>query len=186
MKKELLTLLLLFLATLSYSQSFKEDPNFVKQAPNAKGYMLDTVSASALKKDQLYSNALAFLSNRFKDSRSIIESKDLDLGEISFKGNTQTTVSISDTTKKGKVSTYLETVKLFFKCKIYLKDQKFKIVLYSLEKPFTSLIASELKLPIDPFETVLMAKEHKAASDMALNVIKDLAASLNKKPENDF
>jgi hypothetical protein len=187
MKHILFTALtILSVATVS-AQSFKEDPNFVKQAPNAKGYMLDTVATSALSKTQLYSNTMAFIANYFKDSRNVIENKDLELGEITFKGNTFTNIAVSDTSKKGKITTHYETVRLFFKCKVYLKDQKFKIILQNLEKPAFAILATGVNLPVDPYEKIgMLANEQRAASGLALLVIKDLALALNKKPENEF
>lgn len=183
MKKKLLTLLLIISSSIAFGQTFKEDPSFVKQAPNAKGYMLDTVAESKFTKQQLYSNAMAFLANNFKDSRSVVESKDLDLGEISFKGSTITSVIKSDTTKKGKITTSKWNVPLYFKCKIYVKDQKFKIILNSLDVAYMVGLSGT---PLDPFTTGTFSQESNAASEAALDLIKNLAASINKKPESDF
>jgi len=185
MKKQLLTIIIALSSFGCLAQSFKEDPNFVKEAPNAKGYMLDTVAVSSLSKQQLYSNAMSFLTNSFKDSRSVIESKDLETGEISFSGNTGKSITVSDTTKKGKISSHLETVNLYFKCKVYLKDQKFKIIINSLEKPFTALMPGGPRLPID-IHASFQQNENEAAMDLAMGLIKSLAASLNRKPESDF
>jgi len=185
MKKTLLTLITL-LPLITFAQNFKDDPNYVKQAVNDKGYMLDTVGVSTLTKSQLFSNALSFLTNNFKDSRSVIESKDLELGEISFKGNTFKNIQVSDTSKKGKIANRWETVRLHFKCKIYLKDQKFKIVLNSLQKPFSEMIASDTLLPIDPYANGIFSNSDKAASELALDLIKNIAKYLNTKPENEF
>jgi hypothetical protein len=187
MKKLLFITIALTISMLSTSaQSFKEDPNFVKQAPNAKGYMLDTVSASTLTIQQLYSNALSFLSNNFKDSRSVVESKDLELGEISFKGNMRAIMSINDTSRKGKITTHQEPVILFFKSKIYLKNNKFKIVINSLERTLSAILSLDIKLPVDVYNVGLQSNEDKTTSNMALSLIKELSVYLNKKPENDF
>ncbi|AMR32399.1 hypothetical protein A0256_13685 [Mucilaginibacter sp. PAMC 26640] len=181
------TCILLFIVTSKLrAQSFKEDPNFVKQAPNAKGYMLDTVSASNLSKDQLYSNALSFLSNSFKDSRNVIESKDLELGEISFKGNIRGVFTVSDTSKNGKITSHQEPVILFFKSNVYLKNNKFKIVVSSLERTFSAILSTSIKLPVDINRIGIQYDEDRVASNLALKLIKDFSAFLNNKPENDF
>ena len=183
MKKNLLTLLLIISSGIAFGQTFKEDPSFVKQAPNAKGYMVDTIAESKFTKQQLYSNAMAFLTNNFKDIRSVVESKDLDLGEISFKGSAITSVMKSDTTKKGKISTSKWKIPVYFKCKIYVKDQKFKIVLNSLD---VGMMVGLSGAPLDPYSTGVFSQENIAASEAVLDLIKNIAVSINKKSESDF
>jgi hypothetical protein len=148
--------------------------------------MLDTVASSTLTKQQLYSNALNYISNSSKDIRNVVEMKDVELGEISYKGNTFTNISVSDTTKKGKITSHYETIRLMFRCKIYLKDNKFKIVLNSLEKPFMAMLSGGITVPVDPYYKGPGAHEYKVASDLALSMIKQIAVELNKTPENEF
>jgi hypothetical protein len=176
------TITITFLLTwiFSFGQTFKEDPTYLKQAPNAKGYMLDTVVVSNFDKKQLYSNALSYLSNTYKDSRFVIESQDLELGEIAFTGSAKAVSIHRDTTKKGKITTYQWPIVLNYKCKVYVKDQKYKIVMNNLElqkAPGLCSTSVDVKLN-DPDE--------KPASHLAVDILKDVATYMNRKPENDF
>ncbi|SDG32123.1 protein of unknown function [Pedobacter terrae] len=167
MKK--LTLFLISIPFLSFSQTFKSDDSIESAYKDQPAHTLDTVVISSLTKQQLYSNTLNYLTTSFKDSRSVVEMKDSDLGEVSFNG-----VIESDITN------------LYFKCKVYNKDNKFKVVLSALEysKPIEGLNLSKRQLRIanknfDP-------EQNKVARQIATSLIKDIAYRINKKPENDF
>ncbi|QNK63962.1 DUF4468 domain-containing protein [Pedobacter sp. PAMC26386] len=167
MKK--LVILLIFAPFLGFAQTFKSDDSIKSSYTDQPAHLLDTVVVSTLTKPQLYSNALNYLTTSFKDSRSVVEMKDLELGEIAFSG---TIVE--------------ETVNLYFKCKVYAKDKKFKVVLSSLQygKPIAGLELSndQLRTANKTFDPVL----NKTARQMAINLITDIAERVNRKPENDF
>lgn len=190
MKKQIITLIFIFLGLTTFAQQFKPDPNFTAgaDAPNAKRFIVDTVATSTYKKEQLYSNALGYLTNAAKDSRNLIESKSIELGEIVFSGNIETSVLKSDTTKKGKIETYKKNVKVFFKCNVYVKDQKFKIILSKIETELSGLGLEPW--PIDPLpngiENRFHPLENKAACELTLYYVKLLADKINSKPQRDF
>jgi len=167
MKK--LTLFLISIPFISFSQTFKSDDSIESAYTDQPAHTLDTVIVSSLTKQQLYSNTLNYLTTSFKDSRSVIEMKDADLGEVSFNG-----VIESDITN------------LYFKCKVYNKDNKFKVVLSALEYdkpiPGLSLSKSQLRVANKNFDP----EQNKAARQLAISLIKDIAYRINKKPENDF
>lgn len=165
MKKIILTLLSI-LPLISVAQSFKPDENTVSSSKDYPAYLIDTVVASSYTKQQLYSNALHYVTSTFSDSRNVIELKDTELGEIALKAFFQK-----------------ERTTLYFKCKIYVKDKKFKIVLSALETNHV-FEAPEIKSTLVANYT--KSKPNSAALALAVDVIKDIAYQLNKKPENEF
>lgn len=178
MKKTILFIAFL-IPVFSFSQSFKRDLD------TEYGVMLDTVADSKLSKDQLYSNALNFVTKSFEDSRAVIELKDSDLGEVAFKGHVPFSYTDTLTTeKKKKVShtIYTETVNLHFKCRVYVKELKYKVVLSALEVSLPSIMSDiKISLTDDP-----QSASHIRAQEVALNLIYDISEFLNRKPENDF
>lgn len=154
---------------ISFSQTFKSDDSVKSTYTDQPAHTLDTVVVSSLTKQQSYSNTLNYLTTSFEDSRSVIEMKDADLGEVSFNG-----IIESDITN------------LYFKCRVYNKDNKFKVVLSALghDKPIPglSLSKSQLRVANKNFDP----EQNKAARQMAVSLIKDIAYRINKKPENDF
>lgn len=181
MKKLILLSIIALVPLFSKGQTFKPDNEMKSSFTDVPAYLLDTVSVSKLKKEQLYSNALNYVTKSFADSRAVLEMKDLSLGEVAFKGTIST--SFTDTVKtKKKTEVLKEVINLHFKCKIYVKDEKFKIVLSSLEIPMTSLLPNSLwtlrKEDYQPY--------NKAGKQAALLLIKSIADFMNRTPENEF
>lgn len=166
------------------AQSFKVDENTKSTYQDKPAFMLDTVVISKYNKTQLYSNALNFVSTSFKDSRYVIENKDSELGEIAIRGNVPKEYIKVIEGKRGNKDSITEVSRLFFKCKIYLKDEKFKIVLYSLETTMSSLLP-DIKFTVRDTESPDM-EYNNVARKSALDLIKEMSAFVNRKPENDF
>jgi|GEM_PF-6227745 len=157
--------------------------------------IVDTVVTSDYAKNQLFSNALAFVSDRFKNSQNVIEQNNLELGELFFIGNISKSfpnVIVGGVNKKGKKEkdvAFTDKTTLYFKCRIYFKDNRYKIVLSNLEVPFSEILNINTRLPLtevgekDSSSTI---KGKQVAYEIAENFIKDVSASINKKPENDF
>lgn len=183
--KKLILILYMSLPLIGYGQVFKPDLDMKSSYKNEPAYMLDTVADSKLTKQQLYSNALNYVSKSFSDSRAVIEMKDADLGEISFKGLVPAPyVDTLRTEKRKKVieNVITDEIDLHFKCKIYVKDQKYKVVLSSLEAPMNSLFAD---IPM----TLSMENDrpaNEAAKEAAMNLILSISEFLNRTPENEF
>lgn len=193
MKKNVLAMLLLALVTTVHAQAFKVERTDLDGSDEIKYYLIDTVVASDLNKDQLYSNSLKMISGSFKDSRNVIESKDLDLGEIVYKGFIGSKFvhkiegKVDKKGRKGKDEFLEDEARLYFKCHLFLKDNKYKVVLTDLKMPITALFDTESTrihvVPVDEIkEYDLQSKIHQ----MALSYIKSVASELNKKPMNDF
>lgn len=181
MKKLLIAILLL--PVLAQAQTFKPDYDSKISAEISQPLLLDTVVISKLTKMQLYSNVLGYLSSTFIDSRNVIEMKDADLGEVAFKGTVAKFYPKETIDKKGIKTTEEDKVTLFFKCKIYVKDEKYKIVLSDLEYDALSFIKVRynLKYPKEVNE-----QRNNIVVDTSLILINDIAYSLNKKPKSDF
>lgn len=182
MKKTLLTLFTL-IPLFVLGQSFKTDENTKSSYADKPAVLLDTVATSEYSKIQLYSNALNYLTSSFKDSRNVLEMKDADLGEIAFKGSVSNRTIKTTTTKKGKTESIEEITLIHFKCKIYVKDKKYKIVLSSLE---TSPLSFSPDIKVTIVGEPNVSERNNRAQQVALNYIKDIAQQINKKPENDF
>lgn len=183
----LLFISFLFFALTSNAQTIKIDEN-------SKLY-LDTVSTSDLSKEQLFSNAVGFVSDRFKNSQNAIEQNDLEQGELFFIGNiSQSFENIIEgkVNKKGKKtedSAYRDGVTLHFKCRVYLKDNKYKVVLSNLEIPFSEVLNIGVRVPLSypgVDEASSTGKGKLVAIEIAERFIKDISKSLNKIPENVF
>lgn len=183
--KKIYFLLIAFAPIMGKAQTFKPDSNTKKIEQRLPYYLIDTVVQSALTKTQLYSNCLGYIANSFNDSRAVIELKDSDIGEIIFSGNTYRIVTENLSKKKNKVENVDFKMRLFFKCKLFLKDNKFKVIIFSLEYPFTELLDTGVNLPVQP-SSPDEKDNNKIARELAFDLIKDISGKINKKPENDF
>ncbi|WP_145859073.1 DUF4468 domain-containing protein [Pedobacter suwonensis] len=185
MKK--LIVILVFIPFIGLSQTFKPDYDTESTFTDQPAYLLDTVSVSLNTKQQLYSNVLSYLTKSFKDSRNVLEMKDFELGEVSFNGIVPfvyiDTVAVK-TTKKETIKSAIERNSfLSFKCKIYVKEGKFKIVLSRLKTPSFYFSQDELQSTL---RKEFYKPNNQVAKETALGLIRDIAYRINKKPENDF
>jgi hypothetical protein len=167
-----------------FAQTLKVDTTVTNKKANTTYLSLDTVVQSNLSKLQLYSNAISYLASNFKDSRVVIENKNPDLGEIIFSGSVGGQTNTVTIDKKGRSTTHTNEAHLLFKCKLYFKDNKFKVILSSLEYPFSGYLTGvnfPLNVPKENEEPYI-----KVARELAYTLIKDISKSLNSKPLNDF
>lgn len=183
--KKLILILIAILPLLSVAQAFKPDHNTKSSFTDQPSYLIDTVITSKLSKSQLYSNALNYISSSFKDSRNVLEMKDMELGEVHFLGSYSTIIvdSIKHMVKKKPYYTYQNNeLKLKFKCKIYVKDEKAKVVLSSLLYDYY----------IDQNTSIRMGKKlegwrgNEVAVSLAVELLSRISNSINKKPDNEF
>jgi hypothetical protein len=182
--KLILLITIILLPYTIIAQTLKVDTAMISNKKSSTYLLLDTVVQSNLSKLQLYSNATSFLANSFKDSRVVIENKDSDLGEIIFSGSIGKRITEVIIDKKGRSSTHTNEANLLFKCKLYFKDNKFKVILSSLEYPFSGYLTGvnfPLSLPKDKEEPYIIG-----ARELAYTLIKDISKSINSKPLNDF
>lgn len=186
MKSTILLIFAIIISSTVFAQSFKVDPETQSMYANRPAYMIDTVVTSSLSKKQLYSNGISFIAATFPDSRDVIQVKDLELGEILFNGIISKkyldTVDI-----KTKLITRELTGNLHFKCKLYLKDGKYKIILYGLETSKSNF--PEIQYTLDVPKYSGSKKEDKyniVGRELSISFINDLSIALNKKPDNDF
>lgn len=179
--KKLIFVAFLIIPLFCFSQKFK--PDFDTNG----GVFLDTVADSKLTKQQLYSNTISFISKSFSDSKAVIETKDVELGEVAFYGYVP--FVYTDTTKLEKKKKTIETistweVKLYFKSRVYLKDQKYKVVLSSLEVSLPTYPGlTEVRLLLKESSTT---ESHIEGKKIALELIQSISAFLNRPPENEF
>lgn len=174
-----------FLPIIGSAQTFKPDLDMTSSFKDEPAYLLDTVADSRLTKNQLYSNGLNFISRSFQDSRSVIELKDADLGEIHFKGwveiNYIDTVT-TESRKKVNHELVSEKGQLHFKCRIYVKDGRYKIVLSDLETTWSPLF------PDIRFTLSMNGDEpyNVEAKQESIALIRSITEHLDRVPENDF
>lgn len=189
MKKYIYTIIFIsFTFTSAFSQSFKLDEGAVSSFNDVPAYLIDTVVNTSLTKEQLFSNALNFISNTYKDSRYIIETKEATLGEVVFKSSATTTFSYNETNKKGKISQINSGTTLYFKANIYVKDNKYKIVLSNLRRSISSALPDEvsaLSLRIDDLKGDTY-RSNGPALRLAINIVNDIASFMSKKPQSEF
>lgn len=183
-------LLIFLLPSLAMAQSFKTDLDTKSSFTDQPALLLDTVAISSLKKQQLFSNALNYVSKSFKDSRNVLEMKDAELGEVLFNGRISfdfvDTATVTKTVKKQNIQTKEQreiSSFLVFKCKVYVKDEKFKVVLYGLKTPMFYFSQEELQSTLREEDYKMY---NKTAKLVALDYIKSVSEFLNRKPENDF
>lgn len=184
MKYILLVLTALTISSSGYAQSLKLDLS--KGDPL---YEVDTVVTTTLNKSQIYSNTISYLTSSYTDSRNVVENKDLELGEISFRGSISVIVDdsleVTKRNKKYKISNE-RNVNLYFKCTVYIKDSKFKILLKDLEyaSPFPGLSLYKYKVRNTKNNSNL--KDNNVASDITIDLIKYMSNQINKAPSNSF
>lgn len=184
MKK--LLLILLLIPSVGLAQTFKPDYDTESTFTDQPAYLLDTVGVSSNTKQQLYSNVLNYLTKSFQDSRNVLEMKDIELGEVSFSGTVPFEYVDTVSVKVKKETLKRETERssfLTFKCKVYLKEGKFKIVLSRLKTPSFYFSQDELQSTL---RKEFYKINNKIAKETALGLLKDIAYKINKKPENDF
>lgn len=172
--------------SLVHAQQFKVIDNSVQ---------IDTISESVYNKTQLFSNALGFISSSFKNTKAVISIQDLELGEIVFTGNLLGSFDkyyAAEFDKKGKKTSdeYLQQMplKVTITCHLYLKDNKFKIVIKNI------CAVNSVLLSYGGGESLLVSnnfhlsedKETSSKASLVKRFIIDLATQLNRKPENDF
>lgn len=175
-------LLFLTLSTIFVNaQTFQPDSgNYNKYGKQI--YKIDTVMVSNQTKESIFSNSLAWLSNNFKDSRNVIETKDINLGEITFKCFYQEDF-LTGVKKNGK-DTYLP-IKIFYTGKFFIKDKKYRIILTDLRYSYLTDSENNIDLSDD-----ITYKYNKKQIDASLSfykiVLKDIVNYLNRKSDNDF
>ena len=181
MKNTLIFILLSSCFTTLKAQSFKIDNDTPSEYKDGRpAFLIDSVGATFLSKKELFSNSVNYVSTVFRDSRNVIEMKDLELGEVLFTGTIDKPFKEPD----GRILAGI----LNFKCKIYLKDGKYKVVLYGLEWAKSTFPTYSYQINI-PYIFDIREKEepaNKAARELAYNLIKDISAAITKKPANDF
>ncbi|WP_231492202.1 DUF4468 domain-containing protein [Pedobacter sp. Leaf170] len=181
MKKLLSIAFLIISWSYSNAQSFKVDNDTPSEyKDNRPAFLIDSVGTSTLTKKQLYSNSINYITTAFKDSRDVIELKDLELGEVLFNGK----ISKQYKDETGRL---LDAI-LNFKCKIYLKEGKYKIVLHGLEFAKSTFPSYSYQINV-PYIFDTKEKEdpaNKAGRELAYNLIKNISAALTKKPGNEF
>lgn len=183
--KSLALILFLFIAFDSNAQQFK----FIHGE-----LIIDTVANSDNSKLELFSNTVGFISTYFKNTKATIDVKDIELGELVFSGNligfytSKVTNVVNKKGKKEPDSTRELPLKVGFTCHLYLKDNKFKVILKKFDT-VSSLLYSYGETSSFPFhEGVLVSEDEDDLHALALirEFLKTLTVSLNSKPENDF
>lgn len=185
--KKLIVSVLFLMPVLAFAQSFKPDNDTKSAFNDVPAYLIDTVVNSKLTKKQLYSNALNYLTKSFKDSRNVVEMKDADLGELAFSGNVPfyySDTTVTNRKKKGALTEVKQVSSfLVFKCKVYVKDERFKIVLSHLKTPAFYFEQDKLQLTL---RNEYYKANNQSARETALALIKHIASFLNRTPENEF
>lgn len=146
---------------------------------------IDTVVTSELTKLQLYSNALNFIAKNFKNSNNVIQSKDLELGEIIVKGNIVTYIKDVKATKKSKGYRYdsiISPLRVHFNANVYTRDNKYKIDISSLKYDVAGL---DIQMPVY-IESKADITEDIAARAIIKEFIIEFARGVGQKPLNDF
>lgn len=181
--KKILLLILLINSMSVFSQSLVKDDALNKYG--GATYKLDTIVESEFKKEFLYSNALGWLSSSFKDSRKVIENKDSDLGEITFKGSTLGYIDVEIKKTKKKSTQVPTTVRLHFSGKIIVKDNKFRIIFNNLTYSYISDRLTGNLVPSD--KTIIKDDEYNAKAFELLDKLNtSLINSMSKKSDSDF
>ncbi|MDM1093407.1 DUF4468 domain-containing protein [Myroides odoratimimus] len=167
-------LIILLLSIKGYSQKLIRD--------EVSGmYKLDTIVNTSLNKEALYSNALGWFNSNFRDSRNVVESKDLETGEILFHGITSKDVPIEYKVNK-KVVKDLENVKVHFKGKVIVKDSKYRLIFSDLKHEYISGMIWTM-YPEGNIEDNLPEYEtYRLLEELQNSFIR----SMDKKPDNDF
>jgi hypothetical protein len=152
---------------------------------------IDTVVNTALSKAQAYDNALSYIQNTSKFDPKFITIADQAAGEIIFTGNVSKEFIKH---KKANDKGTLEQVRLYYKATIYTKDQKFKIVLNSLEYQYGIINASSIltnsvnylinRTSVAP--NVPDNDENNTATELAIWLTKDAAQKININAQSNF
>jgi hypothetical protein len=189
--KNLFIATFLLIPTLSSAQALKIDLDRAALGPKLPYCLIDTIVKSDYTGKQLYSNALSFLTTPHDQLQVEVLQKDIELGEVTFKASSYKPVEEDFVSKKNKHEYATIKYKVFFTCRLILKDNKFKVLMSSLEYPSLPQFDMEGKFPVHPVyrdesNEVINSKQNNIANDLAINFIKEIASKINKKPENDF
>lgn len=168
-------LLIIFLLSIKgYSQKLVRD--------EVSGmYKLDTILNTTLSKEAMYHNALGWIASKNRDANTEIISKNEENGEILFTASSQRYVVEEEKIRKKTIKRY-DVVTVYFKGKVVVKDNKYRLIFSDIEKKFIAGI----RIPLVPS----MIDDGKLDSVEAFKDLKmyqnSFIRSMDKKPDNDF
>ena len=177
--KKTISLLLIFLCSFLFSQKLIPDADLNNKYGH-KIYKLDSIVNSNLEKKELYSNALRWISSNFKDSRNVIEMKDESLGEVVFSGRI-TGNYVGSYEKRNKKVEFLAPVTFIFKCKIIVKDKKYRIIFTDLKTETTVGLDD-----VEPQDVSIFKDTNQYALNQLSLLVEDIIKSMSTKSDNDF
>ncbi|MEZ2337649.1 hypothetical protein AB6735_18530 [Mucilaginibacter sp. RCC_168] len=175
--KKITLLLILGISTHLKAQTLKPDPTTTNPSYTRPYNLIDTVISSKLTKQQLFSNAVNFsIGNRC----SIIYRTD-DYTELDFRGSTARSFVGKDKNDNGV------RIELFYVAKLLFKDNRFKIVLSTLEypyprslTPFGPELQTGVKFPVQLPGSTDIEKHNPEAISMCISLIKDISSKINQ------
>lgn len=180
--KKLTILFILGISTNLKAQTLKPDPTTTNPSYTRPYNLIDTVIDSKLTKQQLFSNAVNFSIG----NRGSIIYRTNDYTELDFKGSTARSFVNKDKTDNGV------RIELFYVAKLLFKDNRFKIVLSTLEYPyprsltaFDPNVQNDIKFPVQLPGATDIEKHNPEAISMCISLIKDIASKINQNA-SDF
>jgi hypothetical protein len=169
--KKILIIPLILISYLGYSQSIKLDSL-------THEFKYDTVYSTSFEKVQIYSKLKSWSSSYFADSKSVIEQDDKDFGQYFFKSSFTVNYILN-----GQSSN--QTARVIFKCRIYIKDKKVKVIITSISIDgfiYNSMLAGNLKLRPDNF----LHQAIKQSDIRFKSMLASIDKTINSKSEGDF
>jgi len=168
MKKAILLFLLLTVSkAVCFGQNLKSDSL-------TNEFKYDTVYKSPSIKDAIYSKIKIWADTYFVSSKAAIQVDDKDLGEIFINSSFHVKYSYENSTGNDS--------RVFYKCKIYIKDYKIRVIVTSFGIDNFNNIAELIKLRPHSFLSVALE-----ASDIEFkNLLSSINKTINGKLESDF
>lgn len=142
-------------------------------------YKMDTIVASGLKKEALYSNALAWINSNNKKSKTEIDDEDKTAGEIFFSGTFPDRILLTLKNSREKTDTCL-----YFTGKIVIKDESCYITFYDLkftyvtDSLYLNLSPSNPKKP-DPYNSRNFTNLKSMVKDISRSIIDPASIEVN-------
>jgi hypothetical protein len=165
----------------------------------------DTIIVAKGTKDDLYKKAKIWLGEEFNSAKDVIQTEDKEDGYILGKGNFKYTYILYYTKKKEiKSFTNPETNRAKFTIKLFIKEDKVKLVISDIYKvsQVSGFEESEIKFSNFEYEIVKrgitsndikekasalsMQSEIKSIENNINQIITSLSNSLKRKSESDF
>lgn len=136
-------------------------------------YRYDTVFTTKNNSQVVYNNLVSWSNSYFRNSKDAIQQADQSLGQLFINGN-------FDVSYRG--DNYSGESKIYFKCRIYIKDYRVRVILIPSSIDTFDNLVYLIKVRPDSFLTEALKQSNSSFQHLLLSINQ----RINAKSESDF